>query len=198
MPQHPWRKGGIVHFTCHGIILLILFPSRIDKGEIMPIYEFYCEGCNTIFNFYSKSINTTKQPNCPRCRKETLKRFLSTFSVLREGSKGESEEPLPVDEEKMEKAIGALAREADTIDEDDPRQAANVMRRLSEMAGLPLGKGMKEAIERIEGGEDPDKIEEEMGDILEEDPFTMPEKRMLRGRAAVPSKDETLYELDDY
>jgi putative FmdB family regulatory protein len=164
----------------------------------MPIYEFYCKRCNAIFNFYSRSINTTKQPLCPRCRKETLKRFLSTFSVLRDGSKGESEEPLPFDEQKMERAIGALAREADTIDEDDPRQAANVMRRLSEMAGLPLGKGVKEAIERMEAGEDPDRIEEEMGDILEEDPFTLPDKRSQRVRYPAPSRDYTLYELEDY
>jgi putative FmdB family regulatory protein len=164
----------------------------------MPIYEFYCERCNTVFNFYSRSINTTKQPLCPRCRKETLKRFLSTFSVLRDGSKGESEEPLPFDEQKMERAIGALAREADTIDEDDPRQAANVMRRLSEMAGLPLGKGMKEAIERMEAGENPDKIEEEMGDILEEDPFTLQDRRSQRVRYPVPSRDDTLYELEEY
>jgi len=164
----------------------------------MPIYEFYCERCNTIFNFYSKFINTTKQPLCPRCRKETLKRFLSTFSVLRDSSKGENEEPLPFDEQKMEQAMGALAREADIINEDDPRQAANVMRRLSEMAGLPLGKGMKEAIERMEAGEDPDKIEEEMGDILEEDPFTLPDKRSQRARYPVPSRDDTLYELEDY
>jgi len=164
----------------------------------MPIYEFYCERCNTIFNFYSRSINTTKQPLCPRCRKETLKRFLSTFSVLRDSSKGEKEESLPFDEQKMEQAMGALAGEAETIDEDDPRQAANVMRRLSEMAGLPLGKGMKEAIERMEAGEDPDKIEEEMGDILEEDPFTLPGRRSQRVRYPVPSRDDTLYELEEY
>jgi len=163
----------------------------------MPIYEFYCERCNTIFNFYSRSINTTKQPLCPRCRKETLKRFLSTFSVLRDGSKGDKEEPLPFDEQKMEQAMGALAREADTIDEDDPRQAANVMRRLSEMAGLPLGKGMKEAIERMEAGEDPDKIEEDMGDILEEDPFTLTDRRSQRARYPVPSRDDTLYALEE-
>lgn len=164
----------------------------------MPIYEFYCKRCNTIFNFYSRSINTTKQPLCPRCRKETLKRFLSTFSVLRESSKGEKEEPLPFDEQKMEQAMGALAREADTIDEDDPRQAANVMRRLSEMAGVPLGKGMKEAIERMEAGEDPDKIEEEMGDMLEEDPFISAEKRVQRASSPIPSRDDTLYELEEY
>jgi hypothetical protein len=29
----------------------------------MPIYEFYCEDCHTIFNFFSKNVNTTKKPN---------------------------------------------------------------------------------------------------------------------------------------
>jgi putative FmdB family regulatory protein len=164
----------------------------------MPIYEFYCERCNTIFNFYSKSINTHKQPACPGCKKTTLKRFLSTFSVLKDGPKGGGEEPSPIDEERMEEAMGALAREADHIDEDDPRQAANIVRKLSDMAGLPLGKGMKEAIERMEAGEDPEKIEEEMGNILEEEPFALPDKRIPRERSEVPMRDETLYELEDY
>jgi putative FmdB family regulatory protein len=162
----------------------------------MPIYEFYCERCNTIFNFYSKSINTSKQPTCPRCKKEKIKRFLSTFSVLSDDLKGDSEDSLPFDEERMGNAIGALAREANNIDENDPRQAANVMRRLSEMAGLPLGKGMKEAIERMEAGEDPEKIEEKMGDILDEDPFMLLEKKIPRDRSETPNKDETLYDLD--
>jgi len=162
----------------------------------MPIYEFYCERCNTIFNFYSKSINTSKQPTCPRCKKEKIKRFLSTFSVLSDDLKGDSEGSLPFDEERMENAIGALAREANNIDENDPRKAANVMRRLSEMAGLPLGKGMKEAIERMEAGEDPEKIEEEMGDILGEDPFALLEKKIPRERSETPNRDETLYDLD--
>ncbi len=162
----------------------------------MPIYEFYCDRCNTIFNFYSKSVNTNKQPICPKCRVMKLKRFLSNFSVLlRESTEGNIEEPLPFDEEKMEKAVGMLAQEAQNINEDDPKQAAHLMRRLSEMAGLDMGKGMKEAMKRLEAGEDPEKIEEEMGDILEEDPFALPEKKVVRKKNKAPFKDETLYEL---
>ena len=161
----------------------------------MPIYEFYCERCNTIFNFYSKSINTSKQPFCPKCREMKLKRFLSSFSVLRESPEAKGEDSLPFNEEKMEKAFGMLAKEANNINEDDPRQAANLMRRLSEMAGLNMGGGIKEAIERMEAGEDPEKIEEEMGDILEEEPFILPEKKVVREKSQVPFKDETLYDL---
>ncbi len=160
----------------------------------MPIYEFYCERCNTIFNFYSKSIHTNKQPICPQCKTRKLKRLLSSFSVLREGFQEDSEESLPFDDEKMEKAAGILAREAQNINEDDPKQAAHLMRRLSEMTGLDMGKGMKEAMKRLEAGEDPEKIEEEMGDILEEEPFVLPEKTPAR-KTSTPLKDETLYEL---
>jgi len=161
----------------------------------MPIYEFYCERCNTIFNFYSKSINTTKQPICPKCREVKLRRFLSSFSIVREGADMDSEDSLPFDEERMERAVGMLAQEAQNINEDDPRQAAHVMRKLSEMAGLNMGKGMKEALERMEAGEDPEEIEEEMGDILEEDPIALPEKKVVREKRRPPRKNETLYEL---
>ena len=161
----------------------------------MPIYEFYCERCNTVFNFYSRSINTTKQPTCPKCREIKLKRFLSSFSVLREGPEGNIEDPLPFDEQRMEKAVGMLAKEANNINEDDPRQAANLMRRLSQMTGLNMGKGMEEAIERMEAGEDPEKVEEEMGDVLEEDPFALPGKKLIRAKSQAPFKDETLYDL---
>ena len=161
----------------------------------MPVYEFYCKRCNTIFNFYSKSVNTSKQPICPRCRKVKLRRYLSSFSTLRQSPGGDSNDSLPFDEERMEKAVGMLAKEAENINEDDPRQAAHVMRRLSEISGLNLGRGMKEAIERMEAGEDPEKIEEEIGDILDEEPLALTEKRLSRENPKTPLKDETLYEL---
>ena len=161
----------------------------------MPIYEFYCEKCNTIFNFYSKSINTSKIPICPKCKEIKMQRFLSSFSIGKKGIEGDAEDSLPFDETKMEKAVGMLAQEAQNINEDDPKQAANLMRRLSEMTGLNLGHGMKEAVKRMEAGEDPQKIEEEMGDILEEDPFIFPGKKASRGKPEKPHKDDTLYEL---
>jgi hypothetical protein len=91
-----------------------------------------------------------------------------------------------------------LAGEADKLNEDDPRQAAAMMRKLSDATGLELGAGMQEALRRMERGEDPDAIEAELGDLLEnEDPFQLPEKRGAgsAGRRPAPRRDETLYDL---
>ena len=91
----------------------------------------------------------------------------------------------------------ALAGEAEKINEDDPRQAAKLMRKFTDMTGMELGKGMQEALNRMEGGEDPEAVEKEMGGLLEqEDPFLMPDKKGGKGKRHLPpDRDETLYEL---
>ena len=121
---------------------------------------------------------------------------MSTFSTLK--NKGEDEDtPMPdIDESKMEQAMAVLAREAEGLDENDPKQAANLMRKLSDMTGLNLGPGMEEALARMEAGEDPEQIEAEMGDLLEgEDPFSFKEKTNKLLRQRPPRVDEKLYYL---
>jgi len=164
----------------------------------MPIYEFYCPDCNTLFNFFSRTINTTKRPKCPRCKTRTLERQMSAFAFTGKAKESEDGEDLPFDEGKMEKAMQMLAGEADRIDEDDPRQAADLMRRLTDMTGMELGDGMQEALRRMENGEDPEQVEAEMGDLLEgEDPFLLPGKKGVKGAAVrrAPDREETLYDL---
>jgi putative FmdB family regulatory protein len=163
----------------------------------MPIYEFYCADCNTIFNFFSKTIDTRKRPKCPRCRAKTLDRQLSTFAIAGRAKEDSDMEDLPIDEGKMEQAMHMLAGEAESINEDNPRQAADLMRKLTSMTGLELGAGMQEALRRMERGEDPEQIEAEMGDLLEnEDPFQMAAKKGGRSmRRPAPMRDDTLYDL---
>ncbi len=169
----------------------------------MPVYEFYCPDCHVIFNFLSRRVNTSRRPDCPRCGRPELERRISIFAI----SKGRKEpegggDDLPdIDEERLERAMESLAAEADSIDEDDPRQVARLMRKLYDATGMDLGPGMEEAIRRMEAGEDPDKIEEEMGDVLEEeDPLSGgggsgPRWKALKRRLLPPEVDDTLYEL---
>jgi hypothetical protein len=122
---------------------------------------------------------------------------MSAFAVTGKATEDGDVDDLPFDENKMEKAMQMLAGEADKINEDDPRQAANLMRKLSDMTGLELGESMNEALKRMEAGEDPDAIEAEMGDLLEEDePFLLPGKKGGKStRKTAPKRDETLYDL---
>ena len=90
----------------------------------MPIYEFYCCDCNTIFNFFSKTVNTSKKPKCPKCKTKTLSRQVSLFAFTGKAKESGNMDDLPLDESKMERAMQMLAGEADKINEDDPRQAA--------------------------------------------------------------------------
>jgi len=162
----------------------------------MPIYEFYCGKCNTVFSFFSRTVDTTKTPACPKCRRP-LKRQMSVFAKVSCGKEEPSGDGIPsLDEAKMEKAMAMLAGEAEKISEDDPRQAARLMRKLSDATGLSLGAGMEEALSRLEKGEDPDRIEAEMGDLLEgEEPFVLEGKGKRGGQKPKPRVDETLYDL---
>jgi putative FmdB family regulatory protein len=193
-PLHPSRETSVAN------------PGKMDRRmpakapaerRFMPIYEFYCPRCNTIYNFFSRTINTTAQPWCPRCRQVRLNRQMSAFAITGRAKGGEDTEELPIDEQKMARAMETLSREAEQINEDDPRQAAALMRKLSHMTGMELGPGMDEAIRRMERGEDPEAVEAEMGDLLEgEEPFVLPARKSGgRRRRPPPRHDETLYEL---
>lgn len=167
----------------------------------MPIYEFYCPGCHAIYSFLSRTINPTKVPLCPKNGRHRLKRQVSSFAVVSGSGRGGEGigDDLPFDENKMERAMETLAAEAEGFDEEDPRAAARLMRKLSDMTGIEYGEGMEEALRRLEAGEDPDAIEAEMGDLLEgeEEPFALPGARRGRGRrkARPPRRDDTLYEM---
>jgi putative FmdB family regulatory protein len=163
----------------------------------MPIYEFYCHKCNTIYNFFSKTANTDKIPYCPQCKKIRLKRQMSVFARISRGRDETAGDDMPpIDEAKMEKAMSLLAGEADKMNEDDPRQAAMLMRKLSDATGLNMGPGMEEALSRMERGEDPEKIEAEMGDLLEgEEPLLFSPKAKRGGQRKTPQIDGKLYDL---
>jgi len=169
----------------------------------MPIYEFYCKNCHTIYNFFSSRVNTEKEPVCPNpeCRNPGLERQVSLFSISRGRTEGDGDDDglENVDEDKLEKAMMSLAGEMDNIDENDPKQAARMMRKLFDSTGMKLGDSIEEAISRMESGEDPDKIEQEMGDVLEdENPFAVKPRKLLddlRRKYVPPKVDEHLYEF---
>lgn len=172
----------------------------------MPVYELYCPDCHTIYSFFSRRVDTTTRPACPGCGRPDLDRQVSLFAISKgRGDKEEEDTGMPpgMDEEKMMRAFASMAGDFEGLDENDTKQAAGMMRRLLEGTGMKLGDGMAEAIRRMEAGEDPDQVEAEMGDILEqEDPFagiaatsSLPKLKELRRELLPPKLDENWYPL---
>ena len=122
----------------------------------MPIYEFYCEPCHTIFNFLSRRVNTTATPPCPACT-QPLSRQVSAFAHLRSGSDaagGAADDGTPaVDEARMEQAMAAMGSEIDSLGDDtDPQQAASLMRRFAQASGMKFNDTVQEALSRMASG----------------------------------------------
>lgn len=174
----------------------------------MPVYEFYCPDCHAIFNFFSRRVDTETRPACPRCGRPDLDRHASLFAIRgpRDQAVEESEGdglPADLDESKLMNAFASMAGELENLDQDDPRQAAQTVRRLFQASGLKLGEGMSEAIRRMEAGEDPDQIDAELGDVLDqEDPFggdpgrrTAETLKRLRRDLLPAARDDTWYPL---
>jgi putative FmdB family regulatory protein len=172
----------------------------------MPIYEFYCPDCHTVYSFFSAGVDTAARPDCPKCGRKALARRPSRFATLSAGraeeSEGDADDPFAgVDEERMERAMEALGAEFEGMDENaepDPRQMSHLLRRFSEVTGLEAGPKLRDMLDRLERGEDPEALEEAMGgDEGDEDlsEFFALKKRLAGARGARPKVDETLHFL---
>jgi putative FmdB family regulatory protein len=141
----------------------------------MPIYEYACPKCRMIFNFLSKRINPERLPTCPKCGNEKMVKQMSRFAMSRRVpepvAKTENEgegPPMPdFDDPRMERAMLEMERDLEHLDENNPKHMAHMMRKMKDL--MPPGTIPKEldvAIKRLEAGEDPEKIEADMGDVL--------------------------------
>ena len=141
----------------------------------MPIYEFACPKCRRIFSFLSKRVNPDRPPTCPKCGHKKLKKEISRFAMIR-GAKEPAgkpeadagEPPMPdLDDPRVERAMMEMERDMEHLDENNPKHMAHMMRKMKDL--MPPGSMPKEldtAIKRLEAGEDPEKIEADMGDVL--------------------------------
>ncbi len=112
----------------------------------MPIYEYHCKKCNTIYQFLINSSRNEKELECPKCHIKDLERVMSRFSTTSSKSSSDDND------------LADLAN----IDENDPKAMARAVRRMADEMGEDLGAEMEHALERLEAGEDPEKIEQEL------------------------------------
>lgn len=165
----------------------------------MPIYEFYCRRCHLLLNFFSSAVDTESQPHCPRCGSGPLERRPARFATLKRRP-GDGDPALgELDEERLEGMMESMAEELGEMGEDDdPRQLAGAFRRLSEASGLHPGGKLDELLGRLEAGEDPESLESEMEEVMEDDDASaelFQLRRKVAARRRRPLTDDTLYFL---
>jgi len=168
----------------------------------MPIYEYACPKCRVIFNFLSKRTNPDRLPVCPKCGNKKMTKQMSRFAMSRglkeppaKSEADSSEPPMPdFDDPRMERAMMEMERDMEHLDENNPKHMAHMMRKMKDL--MPPGSVPKEldvAIKRLEAGEDPEKIEEDMGDVLG-DFMGGPDEEGGMGGGAPYSHDSGLYD----
>lgn len=165
----------------------------------MPIYEYACPKCRRIYSFLARRVKLNRSPVCPKCGNPKLIKEISRFALTRglkepaPGAGGTDADgpPMPdFDDPRVERAMREMERDMDHLDENNPKHMAYLMRKMKDL--MPPGSVPKEldtAIKRLEAGEDPEKIEADMGDVLGDFPGGGE-----GGRGGGYTKDEGLYD----
>jgi putative FmdB family regulatory protein len=114
----------------------------------MPSYDFRCKSCKQDFTLDYSSIAEAGQddPRCPYCQSAELSRLIRRVAVM----SGE--------ESRIER-LSDPSRLAG-LDENDPRAMGRLMRDMANELGEDAGPEMHEVIERLESGENPETIEQ--------------------------------------
>jgi hypothetical protein len=189
----------------------------------MPIYEYYCPDNHTIYQFYAKTLAQGKTvPKCPDNPKYGMNKLVSAFAITGGGAKDEAAEKSPAadvggdpaEDARMEAAMGAMEQEFSSVDENDPKAMARMMRRMSEVTGEKIDGEMEEVVRKLEEGTDPEALEEQMGG---EPPCSMPDpyddgmggpggegpgpdpkepRHRFRVRKVAPRRDPKLYDYE--
>ncbi len=123
----------------------------------MPIYEYRCKQCGRRQSIFWRSLSAVDESSarCERCGSSKLTRLMSKVRVVRAGSK----EPAGPSDDAMMDAMSNL-------DENDPRALGSFMRKMAAESGEDMGPEFDEVIGRLEKGEDPERIEKDMGDLF--------------------------------
>jgi putative FmdB family regulatory protein len=105
----------------------------------MPIYEYECAKCRRRTSVLTLRVSEKVDAVCKHCGSSKLSRLMSRFAM-------------PKSEEARLEALSDPSTFGD-LDENDPKSAARVMRRLGKEMGDDMGgPEMDQAIEELENG----------------------------------------------
>jgi putative FmdB family regulatory protein len=119
----------------------------------VPNYEYICQQCRKRFSiFISYKEYDSKKIHCPHCSSENVQRRINRIRVLRSN---ESRMAAFTDNDRL-----------DSIDEN-PRALGKMMREMQGEVGEEMGPEFDEVVDRLEKGQTPDQIEQELPDLDE-------------------------------
>ena len=124
----------------------------------MPIYEYRCGGCGRRVSLFFPSFSVAEsriaagEAKCPRCGSPELARLMSRVYSHRSN------------EDQLDDISDDAGGSMDGVDENDPRSIARWARRMKDSMGddMDMGPEFDTALARIEAGEDPDKVMEDI------------------------------------
>lgn len=118
----------------------------------MPNYLYRCEDCQKRFEvFLTYAVFDTAEVKCPQCGSTHVTRRIPRVRVAR--SADTRLDDLADDPSKLEGL------------EDDPKALGRLMRQMGDEMGEDIGPEFDEVLSRLEKGQSPEEIEQEMPDL---------------------------------
>lgn len=117
----------------------------------MPNYEYRCLNCRRRFEvFFTFADYGTRPVVCPHCNSDKVQRKIGRVRVARS------------EESRLESLADPAALEG--LDED-PRALGRMMRQMRSEIGEEIGPEFDEVVGRLEAGQTPEQIEQEMPEL---------------------------------
>jgi len=142
----------------------------------MPIYEYRCADCKRRVSIFFRTMSAAESGvgsvTPPHCQGQHLHRLVSKVSFIRAdnlGDKGDVGGTTTADDLADTDQYGGYDNDPagfdqmmQGMDEEDPRSVARWARQMQRQTGEDLGPGFETALSRIESGEDPDRVMDDM------------------------------------
>jgi len=124
----------------------------------MPIYEYRCQNCHRRFSKFWRAFSDAEgaEVQCEYCGSDDVQRLISRVRMVRS------------EESRLEDMADPSQWD---IDENDPKSMGRFMRKMKNELGDEagdIGPEFDEVIDRLESGQDPEKIEAEMPDLMDD------------------------------
>lgn len=137
----------------------------------MPTYEYRCEECRrkVVLRYKTYAEYDQATPTCTHCGSTSLTRLISRVAISRS-----------VTSRLMSGAWDDDDSALSDLENADPRTLGRMLREMSAEVGEDIGPEFDEVVDRLERGENPEDIEADLPDLMDDGPASpLPPADML-------------------